>query len=155
MMIMFILFAMQFPPENPLLRNVRDLPPPKDGAFHIVLHKMPKDFNWGLALQPDANYRFLARDLDTSKPTRAFEGNVDYKVSDGRVDIDLDLALGTFFVMNAYMPLHTKIIVETDEGKEVYKGEITERLRRIANGVDVADRPQEQPVRRTIIKPPQ
>jgi hypothetical protein len=114
------------------------------------------DFNWGLALQPDANYRFLARDLDTSKPARAFEGNVDYKVSDGRVDIDLDLVLGKFFVMNAYMPLHTKIIVETDEGKEIYKGEITERLRTIANGVDVTDRPQEQPFRGTIIiKPPQ
>ena len=82
-------------------------------------------------------------------------GNVPFTVSEGRVDIDLESILGKFFVMNANMPLHTKIFVETDDGKMIYKDEITERMRTIANGVDVTDRPQEQPVRRTIIKPTQ
>ena len=152
---MFILFAMQFPRENPLLRTMRDVPPPKDGAFHIVLHKMPKDFNWALTFQPDSNYRFLARAVDTSKPpSRPFEGNVDYKIADGRIDIPLDSVTGNIFFMNAYMPLHTKIFVETDDGKQIYKGEITERMRLIANGREQDTRSQPQPNLQMIIKPP-
>lgn len=134
-----VLLSLQLPPGQSV--------PPKDGEVHIVLHHMPAGLTWVLALKPDPISQFLARDLDTSKPPPA--RIIELKISDGRVDIDLSGSHNLF--MNANMPSHTKIFVETDDGKQIYQDEITERLRVIANGVEAQS--QEQPIRRTIIKP--
>src|SRR5215813_9229882 len=100
-MIVLAFFQFQLPMQSVL---------PKDGAVHIVLHHMPAGLNWVLASlmsTADNTYQFLARDLDVSKPppARIFE----LRIRDGRVDIDVE---GSHtLVLNAQMPLHTKIFL--------------------------------------------
>ena len=121
MMVMFILFAMQFPLGEPFLRTMRDVPP-KDGALRIVLHNMPTGLDWGLTLMvSDGDHKFLARDLIAGSPSRIIE----LKISDGRIDIDLERLTASLF-MDIFMPLHTQIFIQTEDGKEIY----TDHMRR-------------------------
>src|SRR5262249_49468772 len=120
-------------------------------TVHIVLHHMPAGLEWSFSLNlslvgiadpvtgsMDHTIQFRQRDSKGSDIDDSYNSNA--KVSDGRLDIELNPRTRRFFMI-IQMPLHTKIVLETDDGKEIYKDEIVAASQRtIANGIDLTNR---------------